>query len=258
MEHMKFTESINVKTVSEDEKAGVFEIGGLYKGYGVMIGNSLRRVLISSMPGASVTQIKIKGVSHEFTTIPDVLEDVVELALNMKRVRFRLHTDEPQVLTLKVKGEKKVTAADIVTNANVQVINTDAHIATLTTKKAELDMELTVERGLGYVSADQRKIEKLPIGVVALDAIFSPVMKTNFSVENMRVGDRADYNKIIISIETDGSITPSQALNQAAIILKDHFENISGLQVLKADLTKPEATKKRTVKKKKAEKEVKE
>lgn len=250
MDHSQFTDAITIKTVSENEREGVFEIEGLYKGYGVMVGNALRRVLISSMPGASVTQIKIKGVSHQFTTIPDVLEDVVELTLNIKRIRFNMHTDEPQVLTLKAKGETKVTAADIEGNANVEIISPDAHIATLTSKKAELEMELTVERGLGYVPVDHRKMEKLPIGVIALDAIFSPVTKVNFTVENMRVGDRADYNKVILSLQTDGSISPSQAVHRASSILKEVFSKTAGLTVTEIKPAAAEPKKKATKKKK--------
>ena len=241
MDQARFTESIKIKKISESAKEGVFEVEGLFKGYGVMIGNALRRVLLSSLPGASITQIKIKGVSHEFTTLPDVLEDVVEIVLNIKRIRLRIHTDEPQVLTLRVKGEKKVTAADIETNSNVDVVTPEAHIATLTAKKAELDMELTVDKGFGYVPVDQRKMEKLAIGVIALDGIFSPIMKVNFSVENMRVGERADYNKVILSLETDGSIMPSEALQKSAKILQDHFAKVAEVEVAKIEpAVKPE------------------
>lgn len=231
MQFSNLGESVQIKRISEDAKEGVFEIEGLYTGYGITAGNALRRVLLSSLPGAAITQVKIKGVGHEFTTIPHVMEDVVEIALNLKRVRFRLHTDEPQVLTLKVKGEKAVVAADIETNQNVEVISPDEHIATLSAKSAELDMELTVERGLGYVPVEARKLEKLAIGVVALDAIFTPVTRVSYSVENMRVADRTDYNRLRLAIETDGSITPSSALVAAAGILQEHFTKIGGLDV---------------------------
>ncbi|TSC81231.1 MAG: DNA-directed RNA polymerase subunit alpha, partial [Parcubacteria group bacterium Gr01-1014_19] len=155
----------------------------------------------------------------------------VEVALNLKKVRFRIHTDEPQVLTLRVKGEKEVTAADIKTNAQVDLITPDAKIATLTSKTSELDVEITVEKGLGYVPVESRRSEKLPIGVIALDALFSPVSKVNFVVENMRVGERADYNRLRLVIETDGSLTPSSALRKASNILQDHFVKISGVEV---------------------------
>lgn len=243
-------ESAQIKRISEDAREGVFEIEGLYTGYGITVGNALRRVLLSSLPGAAVTQVKIKGVGHEFTTIPHVMEDVVELTMSLKRVRFRLHTDEPQVLALKVKGERAVTAADIETNQNVEVINPDEHIATISAKAGELDMELTVERGLGYMPVEARKLEKLPIGVVALDAIFTPVTRVSYSVENMRVADRTDYNRLRLAIETDGSITPSSALAAAAGILQEHFVKIAGLDVKVLEEKKIEPKKKAAKKKK--------
>ncbi len=239
MQFAYLSESVTIKRVSETDTEGVFEIEGLYSGYGLTVGNALRRVLFSSLPGAAITQFKVKGAQHQFSTIPDVVEDVVEIGLNLKKVRFRLHTDEPQTLTLKVKGEKEITAADIELNSEVEVINSDAHIATLSSKTGELEMELRVERGLGFVPVEARKSEKLPIGTVALDASFSPVVKANFSVENMRVGDRTDYNRLIVSVTTDGSITPSSALHKASNILKDHFDKISNIEV-KAEEEKEE------------------
>lgn len=227
MEYTRLSESVKIKTVSETAVEGVFEIEGLYSGYGLTVGNALRRVLLSSLPGACVTQIKIKNVKHEFTTIDGVMEDIVEIALNMKKVRFAFHADEPQVLTIDVKGEKEVTAGDIKTNAQVEVINPESHIATITEKKAEFSMEITVEKGLGYVPVEVRKVEKLPVGVIAIDAIFTPVTNVNFVVENMRVGERTDFNKIKLTIETDGSIKPSAALHKASNILKDHFAKVA-------------------------------
>ena len=231
MEYQYLSETVGIKKVSETDKEGVFEIEGLYSGYGLTIGNAIRRALLSSLPGAAITQVKIKGASHEFTTIEGVKEDVVEIGMNLKKVRFRIHTDEPQVLVLKIKGEKAVTASDIETNSQVDLITPDAHIATLTAKGAELDMEITVEKGLGYVPVDARKSEKLPIGVIALDALFSPVTKVNFTAENMRVGERADYNRLRLVVETDGSLTPSAAIRKASNILQDHFVKISGVEV---------------------------
>jgi DNA-directed RNA polymerase subunit alpha len=231
MEYTRLSETVKIKKISETDKEGVFEIEGLYAGYGLTLGNGLRRALLSSLAGAAITQIKIKGVEHEFSTIPGVLEDVVEITLNLKKVRFRFYAAEPQILTLKVKGEKKVTAADIKTNAQVEVVNPDTHIATLTNKNAELDMEMTVEKGLGYVPVEARKIEKLPIKTIVLDAIFTPVVRVNFNIENMRVGERTDYNRLRIMIETDGSISPSNALHKACNVLKDHFEKISAIEV---------------------------
>jgi DNA-directed RNA polymerase subunit alpha len=235
MEYTRLSETVKIKKISETDREGFFEIEGLYTGYGITLGNALRRSLLSSLPGAAITQFKIKGAEHEFSTLPGVVEDLVQVGLNLKKVRFKFFAAEPQVLTLKVKGEKKVTAGDIKTNAQVQVVNPETHIATLTAKNAELDMELTVEKGLGYVPVEARKIEKLPIKTIALDAIFTPVQKVNFIVENMRVGDRTDYNRLKINIETDGTISPSSALHKAANILKDHFEKASQIEVRESE-----------------------
>lgn len=216
------------KIISKKENSAVIEVEGLYPGYGVTIGNSLRRVLLSSLPGAVITSVKIKGASHEFSTISNVLESAVDILLNLKQIRFKLHTDEPQTATLKVKGEKKVTAADINVSSSVEVINKNAHIATLTDKKAELEMEMQISSGLGYVPVEARKKEKAEIGAIHIDAIYAPVKKVNYSVENMRVGDRTDYNKLIVHIETDGSIAPDEAFYQAAAILVDCFAVMAG------------------------------
>ncbi|TSD03527.1 MAG: DNA-directed RNA polymerase subunit alpha [Parcubacteria group bacterium Athens0714_26] len=208
MEFIYLSESVNIRKISEDNTDGIFEVEGLYGGYGLTVGNALRRVLLSSLPGAVITQIKVKGINHEFSTLPNIVEDIVEIGLNLKKVRFKIHTDEAQTLTLKVKGEKEVTAKDIELNAQAEVITPDIHIATLTSKNADLEIELKVEKGLGYVPVEARKLEKLPIGTISLDAFFSPVTRVNFSVENMRVGDRTDYNKLRIEIKTDGRLKP--------------------------------------------------
>lgn len=226
--------AVSIKTISESPKEAKFEIGGLYAGYGLTVGNALRRVLLSSLPGAAVTQIKIKGVSHEFSTIPGVKEDVVELLLNFKKIRLHMFVDEPQVLTLKAKGEGEVTAGDIKTSSDVKIVNPELVLATLTAKSAELDMEITVERGLGYSTVESRKGEKVEIGVIPVDALFSPVTKTNFTIENMRVGDRTDYDRLVLDVETDGTVSPSSALHKASMILKDHFEKISVVEVKEA------------------------
>lgn len=228
-------EAVQIKKISEDAREGVFEIEGLYTGYGITIGNALRRTLLSSLPGAAITMVKVKGVGHEFTTIPNVLEDMVEIGMNLKKIRFRVHSDEPQVLTLRVKGEQAVTAGDIEGNANVEIATPDAHIATLSAKGAELDMEITVERGLGYVPVEARKMDKLPIGVVALDAIFTPVIKVSFTVENMRVGERTDYNRVRLAITTDGTLTPSESLQKSGVILQEHFAKIGQIEVKEAE-----------------------
>ncbi|MEK9154901.1 MAG: DNA-directed RNA polymerase subunit alpha [Patescibacteria group bacterium] len=231
MEYTKLSETVKIKKISETENSGIFEIEGLYVGYGLTLGNALRRALLSSLPGAAVTQIKIKGVKHEFSTISGVKEDLIEIILNLKKIRFKFFADEPQTLILKAKGEKKIKAADIETNSSVEIINSDSPIMTLTAKSSEIEMELTVEKGLGYVPVESRKTEKLPIGVIAIDAIFTPVKNVNFIVENMRVGERTDYNKLKLMIETDGSISPSSALHKAVNILKDHVDKISEVEV---------------------------
>ena len=231
MEYALLSSSLNIKKVSEEAQKGVFEIEGLYAGYGLTVGNALRRALLSSLPGAAVTYVKIKNAAHEFTTLPGVKEDVVELTLNIKKLRFRCFSDEPQVLLVKVKGAREVKGSDIGLNSNVELINPEQVIATLTEKNADFEAEFTVERGLGYSAVESRKAEKLAIGMIGVDAFFSPVTRVNFTVDNMRVGDRTDYNRLRLEIETDGTVSPSSALHKTASILKDHFEKIFGVEV---------------------------
>jgi len=211
------------KIIKKGENQAVFEIENCFPGYGLTLGNALRRVLLSSLPGAAITSVRIKGVKHEFSTIPYILEDIIQIILNLKKIRFKLHSQEPTFLSLKVKGEKEVKASDIKLNSDVEIINKDAHIATLTDKKAELEADIEVDSGLGYVLAEQRTKSKLSIGSIAIDAIFSPVKRVNCEVENMRVGDKTDFNRLRVEIETDGSISPEQAFQKAAQILVDHI-----------------------------------
>ncbi len=253
MEYAHLSSTVSIKTVSEDVKNGVFEVEGLFAGYGLTLGNALRRALLSSLPGAAATEIKVKGVSHEFSTLPGLKEDIVELALNFKKLRFRLQVDEPQVLSLKVKGERDITGGDIALNSEVELANPEEILGHLTAKDAELDIEIKVERGLGYVPAEARAGEgRLPIGTIALDAIFTPVQRVNYIVEDMRVGDRTDYNRLRIEIGTDGTVSPSAALHKAANILKDHFDRVSAVAVQEFGLPKggEEKPKKKTRKKK--------
>ena len=253
MEYTYLSSAVSIKTISEDAKNGVFEVEGLFAGYGLTMGNAIRRALLSSLPGAAVTEIKVKGVPHEFSTLPGLKEDIVEFALNFKKLRFRLHVDEPQVLSLKVKGEKVVTAGDIELNSNVELINPDEVIATLTAKDAELDIEVKVERGLGYVPVEMRKTEgRLPIGTIAIDAIFTPVQRVNYTIEDMRVGDRTDYNRLHLEITTDGTISPSAALHKSSNILKDHFEKMAAVEVKEFDAPKAEGEAKKKSRAKKA------
>jgi len=221
----------DVKVVSRDGNKAVFEITPLLPGYGATIANPLRRVLFSSLEGSAVTSVKIKGIDHEFSSIPGVLEDVIEVILNIKKCRFKLHTDGPVLVTLDVKGERVVTAGDIKLSSDVEVINTDQHIATITDRKTEISIELTIEKGVGYVPVEQKQKEKLPIGVIAIDAIYSPVRSVNFKVEDIRVGQRIDFNKVTMEIETDGSISPDQAFKNASEILVNHFTLLSQIEV---------------------------
>ncbi|MEK7110340.1 MAG: DNA-directed RNA polymerase subunit alpha [Patescibacteria group bacterium] len=234
MEYSHISSTVSIKTISEDGRRGVFEIEGLYAGYGLTIGNAFRRALLSSLPGAAITYAKIKGAPHEFTTVPGVKEDVVEITLNLKKLRFRVHTNEPQTLLVKGKGDGTVTGADIKTNAEVEIVNPEEVIATLSGKSAEFEAELTVERGLGYSAVESRKAEKLAVGQIGIDAFFSPVTKVNYTVDNMRVGDRTDYNRLRLEIETDGTVSPSSAVHKTANILKDHFEKILTVEVVEA------------------------
>ena len=214
-----------VKTISPSR--AVFEIEELYPGYGLTIGNALRRTILSSLPGAAITSVKIKDVNHEFSTIPGVLEDVVEIVLNLKQIRFKIHSAEPPIATLKVKGEKEVTPKDIKLSSQVEIMNPNAHIATLTSKNASLEMELKIEKGLGYSGVESRKTEKHEVGGIAVDAIFTPIRMINYEVEDMRVGDKTNYNRLRFDIETDGTITPQEALTDASNILIDHYKIIA-------------------------------
>ena len=211
------------KIVSEEGDSAVFEIEGLYPGYGQTIGNSLRRVLLSSLEGAAITSVKIEGVNHEFTVLEGVMEDMVEILLNLKQMRFRLNDTGPHTINLAVTGEKKVTGKDFKTPSQVEVVTPDIYIATLTAKNAKLNIEAVVESGLGYVPVEARSKDKVEVGKIALDASFSPVRHINYEVENMRVGDRTDYNKVRLHIETDGSVTPREALIRSAKTLVEQF-----------------------------------
>ncbi len=241
-----------VKVVKKEGNKAVFEIGPLMPGYGATVANPLRRVLLSSLEGSAITSIKIRGVEHEFGAITGVQEDVIEIILNLKKLRFRCFSNDPVTVRLIAKGETKVTGNDIQLTSDVELINSDQHICMLTDKKAEIDMELTVQKGRGYVSVEMRQKEKLPIGVIAIDAAFSPVRLVNFSIEDVRVGQRIDFNKVTMEIETDGAIQPEQAMKEAAAILADHFALVAQIAVPEQAQAKP-AKKAKTVKKAKKE-----
>lgn len=213
-----------------DDFSGKFEISGCYPGYGTTLGNALRRVLLSSLEGAAVTAVKIKGVSHEFSTIDGVMEDAVQLILNLKKIRFKMDGNETVKVVLKSKGEGKVTAADIKCPTGIEVVNKDLVLATITDKKTELEMELEVGKGLGYVPIELQERDEKEIGVIAIDAVYTPMKRVNYEIENMRVGKRTDYNKITLEIITDGSITPEEAFAKAVQILVNQFSTLIELE----------------------------
>lgn len=211
------------KIIEEEKNFKKFEIDGLYPGYGTTVGNALRRVLLSSLEGLAITRVKIKGVQHEFSTIEGVAEDVVNLILNLKYIRFKSTTDEALTATLKAKGEKEVKAGDFKLPSQLEIVNPDLHIATLTSRTAELEMEITVEKGVGYEPVERRKKDKIEIGEIYIDAIFTPVRKVSLNIDNVRVGERTDFDRIILGVETDGTIKPEEALKDSVDILIKYF-----------------------------------
>lgn len=217
------------RVISEEGKSGVYEIDGLHPGYGHTLGNSLRRIILSSLPGAAITQVKIDGVKHEFSTIEGVKEDVVTMLLNLRKVRVRLTTDEPQTLTINVKGPKTVTAADIKVPGQVELLNPEQYIAELS-GRATLSIEMRVERGLGYLAKEAVQKDRVDIGTISLDAIFSPIRRVNYEVENMRVGDRTDYNRLRLFIETDGTLTAHEALERSVEVMIHQLRAIVGFK----------------------------
>jgi DNA-directed RNA polymerase subunit alpha len=218
------------RVVSEDEFTGVFEIDNLYPGYGHTLGNSLRRIILSSLPGAAITQVKVEGVDHEFSVLDGVKEDVLTILLNLKRIRLSLHGDEPMTITLKKSGAGMVTAGDLITPSQVEVLNPEQPIAEITAKGTTLEMEILVEKGLGYVPREVHQKDKVEVGTIALDAVFTPIRRANYEVENMRVGDRTDYNRLRVSIETDGTFTPREALEKAVEIMVHQLSSVIGFQ----------------------------
>jgi DNA-directed RNA polymerase subunit alpha len=217
-----------LKTISEEGNKATFAIEPLYPGYGMTLGNSLRRVILSSLGGAAVTAVKIDNVSHEFSTIEGIKEDVVEVILNLKKLRFKVYSDEPQFLILTKTGKGEVKASDIKTSSEVEIVNPEQVIATLDGAKSKLGMEIKVEKGRGYVPVESRESEKLEVGMVAVDALYSPIQRVRYNVENTRVGQVTDLDRLVMEIETDGTVAPGDALSQAAEILVEHFSVVSG------------------------------
>jgi len=216
----------SLKILEKTENRLLFEVEPLFPGYGTTIGNALRRVLLSSIEGTAITKVKIKGVSQEFSTLPGLKEDILELTLNLKQIRLKVFGDEPQKIGLKVSGKKEVKAGDIKTPSQVEIVNKDLYIASLTSPKSKLEMEMEVQKGFGFVLAEKLQGEKSKVGVIYLDAIFTPIKKVAFWVENIRFEKRTDFNKLKMEIESDGTILPEEALRQAVEILVQHFKCI--------------------------------
>jgi DNA-directed RNA polymerase subunit alpha len=209
---------------------GILTVEPCTQGYGTTIGNAMRRVLLSSLPGAAVTAVKIKGVDHEFSTINGVKEDVLEIILNLKALRLKCHSSEPVKVSLSVKGEKTVTAADFEKNADVEIVNKDLVIATLTDKSSSFEMEITVAQGRGFRTTEERLKEKLELGTIAIDALYSPVINVSYKVEATRLGEKTDYDKLILSVETDGTMDPLDACRDSVAILLDHLNLLKELE----------------------------
>lgn len=218
------------RVITEEGCIGVYEIDGLYPGYGHTLGNSLRRIILSSLQGAAITQVKIDGIQHEFSALDGIREDVLTIVLNLKRVRILMHSDEPLTMSLKASQQGIVTAENIKAPGQIELLNPEQYIAEITAKGATLEIEMLVERGLGYVPREVHQKEKVEIGTVALDAVFTPIRRVNYEVENMRVGDQTDYNRLRISIETDGSLAPREALERSVEIMIHQLKSIIGFQ----------------------------
>ncbi len=234
------TQNVNLpskpKIIKEEGNKGIYEIDGLYPGYGYTLGNSLRRIIISSIPGTAITSLSIEGVKHEFSTIDGIKEDVISIILNLKNIHFVLHNDEAQKISLKVKGPKVVTAGDFSGNSDVEILNKDQYVCEIT-GKTSLEMEINVERGLGYISKEQVEKERTAIGNISLDASFTPVKRAGYEVENMRVGDRTDHNRLRVSIETNGTISPKEVLEYSIEVMIKQLQAIVGFKesVIKSD-----------------------
>lgn len=220
--------SIETVEITENGKYGKFVVEPLERGYGTTLGNSLRRILLSSLPGAAVTTVKIEGVLHEFSTIPGVVEDTTEIILNLKRLSLKIHSDEEKTLTIDAEGPGVITGADIRVDSDVDILNSDLHIATLE-EGAKLYMEMSANRGRGYVPADRNKHEDHEIGVIPIDSIYTPIERVNYAVENTRVGQVTNYDKLTLEVWTDGSIRPDEAVSLGAKILTEHLMLFVGL-----------------------------
>lgn len=215
-----------IKTVNLGPHHDRVIIEPFFPGYGTTIANALRRVLLSSLPGVAITAVKVNGINHEFSSLPGVKEDMVDIILNLKRMRFKLYTAGPVKVQLKASGIRQVTGADIKTTSDVEVMTKDQFIATITDKKSEIDLELTIAQGRGYMPVEWRDKESVELGQIAIDSIFTPIVKVGFTVDDVRVGQQTNFDKITLDIETDGSISPLEAVKESARILVDHFNFI--------------------------------
>ncbi|MFA6608648.1 MAG: DNA-directed RNA polymerase subunit alpha [Candidatus Paceibacterota bacterium] len=229
------------KIVKEDTTSGVYEIDGLYPGYGHTLGNSLRRIILSSVPGAAITSLSIDGVKHEFSAIDGIKEDVIAIILNLKKTRFKLHGDDLQKATLHIKGAKTVTAKSITLPSQLEILNDDQYICESTAKDVDIAIEITVEKGLGYVPREVLQKEKAEIGTIVLDASFTPIRRASYEVENMRVGDRTDHNRLRVSIETDGSISPREALEDSIHTMITQLQAVVGFREQVIEMPKVQA-----------------
>jgi len=240
MEHIALPDKFEVKNIGDHHAEITIE--PCFPGFGTTLGNALRRVLLSSLNGAAITAVHFKGATHEFSTIPGVKEDVVEILLNLKKIRFKLHGTDEAKATLKVKGEKKVKAKDFKTTSDTEVISSDAEIATITDKDADFELEVTINTGRGYVPVENMDNKKLSLGTIAVDAIYTPVRNVNFNVENVRVGQMTNYDKVVLNILTDGTITPEDSIKIASQILVDHFSHIAAFGKTIPEIAVAEAT----------------
>jgi len=242
------------EAVKIEKNYSIITVEPCYPGYGTTLGNALRRVLLSSLPGAAIVAVKIKGTTHEFSGIPHVKEDVVEIIMNLKLIRLKLHNVSEAKLSLKVKGEKEVKAKDIKTTSDAEIVNPENHIATLTDKSADLEMEIHVASGRGYLPVENMDNKKLELGVMAIDAVFTPIKNVNYEVENVRVGQMTNYERLKLGVTTDGTITPEEAVKTSAQILVDHFGLIAGTPSVKKE-EKKETPKETVGEEKKGEEE---
>lgn len=227
------------RVVKEEDFQGIYEIDGLYPGYGHTLGNSLRRIILSSLPGAAVTHVKIDGVKHEFDAIDGVREDVITILLNIKRMRIALHSEEPVTMRLKASKAGLVTAKDIEAPSQIEILSPEQPIAEITGKGVDLDIEMTVARGLGYVPREVHQKEKVDIGAIAMDAVFTPIRRANYEVENMRVGDRTDFNRLRLFVETDGTMTPREAMEKSIEIMIHQLKAITGFKETEVVVPEP-------------------